>query len=91
MQILETFKCCKGAPRVVLAMTEKEEFGAGGHRTICVAWTEKEELGAGGHTTICVAWTDKNLKWAYNGLIPLFDPPREDTAETISGDQIAIA
>jgi H+-transporting ATPase len=63
-----------------------------------------EELAAGGYRTIGVAKTDKNGKWAYIGVIPLYDPPREDTAETIkkaqvmevsikmiTGDQIAIA
>ncbi len=52
--------------------------------------TEKEELGDGGHKTIGLARIDKNWKWAYIGLIPLYDPPREDTSESITGDQIAI-
>jgi H+-transporting ATPase len=53
--------------------------------------TEMEELVAGGHKTIGLARTDKNGKFAFIGLIPLYDPPREDTAETITGDQIAIS
>ena len=94
----ETFRCAKGAPQVILAMTEKDE-------TIydqVSRWVE--ELAAGGYRTIGVARTDKSGRWTYIGLIPLYDPPREDTAETIrkaqhmevsvkmiTGDQIAIA
>jgi len=94
----ETFKCAKGAPQVILAMTEKDE----NIYDQVSKWVE--ELAAGGYRTIGVARTDKNGKWAYIGLIPLYDPPREDTAETIkkaqvmevnikmiTGDQIAIA
>ena len=40
---------------------------------------EKEELGAGGHKSIGLARIDKNGKWAYIGLIPLYDPHREIT------------
>lgn len=93
----ETFKCTKGAPQVILAMTEDESL----YEQVS-AWVN--ELAAGGYRTIGVAKTDQHGKWVYIGLIPLYDPPRDDTAETIkkalhmevsvkmiTGDQTAIA
>lgn len=97
IQTGETFKCTKGAPQVILAMTENESL----YEQVS-NWVN--ELAAGGYRTIGVAKTDKHGKWNFIGLIPLYDPPRDDTAETIrkalhmevsvkmiTGDQIAIA
>lgn len=93
----ETFKVTKGAPQIVLALCadpsiENEVSGI------------VQELAQGGYRTLGVAQTDSSGKWKMLGLIPLYDPPREDTAETIlkakqmevsvkmiTGDQIAIA
>lgn len=92
----ETFKCTKGAPQVVLALVNDLRIEEDMSRLV-------EELAAGGYRTLGVARTDKYGKWVMQGLIPLYDPPREDTAETIhkarmlhinvkmaTGDQISI-
>ncbi len=96
----KVFKVAKGAPQVILDLVKAsgdlrekvmkivDEHAKKGFRMIGVAKTINEELG----------------KWEYVGLIPLFDPPREDSAETIkflkkmgirvkmiTGDHIAIA
>jgi H+-transporting ATPase len=62
------------------------------------------EFAKKGYRALGVARTDKENKWQFAGLIGLFDPPREDSAQTIktaqsmgvnvkmvTGDHIAIA
>ncbi len=39
---------------------------------------------AKGYRTLGAARTDESGKWRFLGLLPLFDPPREDCAETIA-------
>jgi len=94
------FKVAKGAPQVILNLVgASEEL-----RTKVTAVTD--EYAKKGYRMIGVAKTrpgDTN-KWEYVGLIPLFDPPREDAKETIeflrrmgvrvkmiTGDHVAIA
>jgi H+-transporting ATPase len=93
----EVFKCVKGAPQIILALANNPGIEEEVSRLV-------EELAAGGYRTLGVARTDREGKWVMQGLIPLYDPPRDDTAETIhkarmmhinvkmvTGDQIAIA
>jgi H+-transporting ATPase len=93
----ETFRVTKGAPQVILAMSKDPSIEAEVSRMV-------EELAAGGYRTLGVARTNAAGQWQMLGLIPLYDPPREDTAETIqkailmdvkvkmiTGDQTAIA
>jgi H+-transporting ATPase len=93
----ETFKCTKGAPQVILALANDKRIEEDVSRLV-------EELAAEGYRTLGVARTDKNERWVVQGLIPLYDPPRENTAEAIhkarmlhvnvkmvTGDQIAIS
>jgi H+-transporting ATPase len=42
-----------------------------------------EEFAAKGYRTLGVARTDGKGKWRFLGILPLYDPPREDSAETI--------
>ena len=92
----ETFKVAKGAPQVILAMSSDPSIEEEVSRMV-------QELAAGGYRTLGVSRTVGG-KWKMLGLIPLYDPPREDTAETIqkamgmevrvkmiTGDQTAIA
>ena len=92
----ESFKCTKGAPQVILALSKDPSIEEEVSKAV-------EELAAGGYRTLGVARTDTEGRWVMQGLIPLYDPPREDTAETIqkarlmnisvkmiTGDQIAI-
>jgi H+-transporting ATPase len=73
-----TFRVAKGAPQVILdlatpdaAVTEKAQAAT-------------NDLAARGFRTLGVAQTDEKGKWRFLGLLPLFDPPRDDSAETIA-------
>jgi H+-transporting ATPase len=92
------FKVTKGAPQAILVLIEDKK-----------AITDKltadvNEFAKKGYRALGVARTNKENNWQFAGLIALFDPPREDSAETIktaqsmgvsvkmvTGDHIAIA
>ena len=92
------FKVTKGAPQAILALIEDK-------KAINDKLAEDvNEFAKKGYRALGVARTDKENKWQFAGLIGLFDPPREDSAETIktaqsmgvnvkmvTGDHIAIA
>jgi H+-transporting ATPase len=92
------FRVTKGAPQAILALIEDK-------KSINDKLTEDvNEFAKKGHRALGVAQTNKENKWQFAGLIALFDPPREDSAETIktaqsmgvnvkmvTGDHIAIA
>ena len=93
----ETFKTTKGAPQVVLAMCQDPSIEEEVSNSVM-------DLASRGYRTLGVARTNKDGKWAMIGLISLYDPPRDDTKETIqkaiqmglkvkmiTGDQTAIA
>ena len=46
-----------------------------------------DELAAKGYRTLGVARADHDDAWQFLGLLPLFDPPREDSAATIAEAQ----
>ena len=93
-----TFKVTKGAPQVILAL-------AGNTATIKPAVdTAVNEFAARGYRSLGVARADGNDEWRFLGVLPLFDPPREDakttiatakamgvTVKMVTGDAIAIA
>jgi len=70
----DKFAVVKGAPQVVLSLVGGEEEG-GVTRQI-------DELASKGYRSLGVA-REKKGEWAFVGLIALFDPPREDSAQTI--------
>jgi H+-transporting ATPase len=72
-----TFRVAKGAPQVILEMTARPEPLA--RR----AAAQTEALAAKGFRTLGVARTDDQGDWRFLGLLPLFDPPREDSAATV--------
>lgn len=91
----ESFEVVKGAPQVVLSLVEDG----------CGDWVVEQTnaLASKGYRALGVARTDEG-HWRFVGLIALFDPPREDSAETIrtavrmgvqvkmvTGDHVAIA
>ena len=92
------FKVAKGAPQVILSLTA-------GHGTINEEVNNNvNSFAEKGYRALGVAKTSGKDKWQFLGLIALFDPPREDSAETIktaesmgvdvkmvTGDHIAIA
>jgi len=92
------FKVSKGAPQVILALVDDKTAISDQLADDVDAFAKK------GYRAIGVARTDKQTKWRYVGLIGLYDPPREDSADTIetaefmgvnvkmvTGDHIAIA
>jgi len=68
----ETFKVTKGAPQVILSLcNENTEV----ERAV-------EDLAEKGYRTLGVART-RNDEWEFVGLIPLFDPPRDDAVKAV--------
>ena len=72
------FKVAKGAPQVIVELCEPD---VDEKRTI--AGAVDRDAGKG-FRTLGVARTDESGKWRFLGLLPLFDPPRDDCAETIA-------
>jgi len=72
-----SFKVAKGAPQVILSLAEDKAKIADKINA------QVEEFASTGYRALGVAKSDKKGKWAYVGLIALYDPPREDSAETI--------
>jgi len=98
VQTGEVFRCAKGAPQVILHMANMSV------KERSKIKRDFEELAARGYRTIAVAATDEGGSWVLKGIIPLYDPPRKDTAKTLSkarlmglrikmitGDHLAIA
>jgi H+-transporting ATPase len=92
------FKVSKGAPQVILSMSSNErQVGGEAEKAI-------SDFASRGYRSLGVARTDEDGNWRFLGIIPLYDPPREDSRETIdhaknlgirvkmvTGDQLAIA
>jgi H+-transporting ATPase len=94
----ETFKVTKGAPQVVMELA-----GLAGEEA-ARANQQVDGFAARGYRTLGVARSDDEETWTFLGILPLFDPPREDSGETIrqagehgigvkmvTGDNLAIA
>jgi len=92
------FKVTKGAPQVILALS------ANGPQVKDAAEKAINEFAARGFRSLGVARADGGGGWQFLGILPLFDPPREDAKATIAtatqmgvkvkmvtGDQLAIA
>jgi H+-transporting ATPase len=93
-----TFKVTKGAPQVIQALSANAEQ---------VKSAVDEAIGAfakRGFRSLGVARTDGQDQWQFLGVLPLFDPPREDSKATVAtarqmgvnvkmvtGDQLPIA
>jgi H+-transporting ATPase len=73
----KSFKITKGAPQVILDMCQPAEDFA---KTVDA---KVNEFAGKGFRTLGVARQNENGAWQFLGLLPLFDPPREDSAETI--------
>ena len=93
-----TFKVSKGAPQAVLALvSNKSELEPKVDEVV-------NTFASKGHRALGVIKGDAEGNWQYVGLTAIYDPPREDSAETIktaqemgidvkmvTGDHIAIA
>ncbi len=94
----KNFKVTKGAPQVILSLvSNKESIRTDVNKTV-------DAFASRGYRALGVAETDGKGRWQFAGLIALYDPPREDSAETIktaqamgvqvkmvTGDHVAIA
>lgn len=93
-----TFKVAKGAPQVIIEMCHLNEEDKS------KADEEVNEFASKGYRTLGVARSSGEDSWDFLGILPLYDPPRVDSAETISkaeeygiqvkmitGDNVAIA
>jgi H+-transporting ATPase len=92
------FRVTKGAVQVIL------ELATDAQQVESSVKTAVGEFAARGFRSLAVARTNENSQWQFLGVLPLFDPPREDSKATIAtasqmgvrvkmvtGDQIAIA
>ncbi|KAF7813953.1 ATPase 10, plasma membrane-type [Senna tora] len=100
------YRASKGAPEQILNMCQEKDEIAGKVHAIIDKFAER------GLRSLAVAYQEIPEKtkdspggpWTFCGLLPLFDPPRHDSAETIrralnlgvcvkmiTGDQLAIA
>jgi len=72
------FHAAKGAPQVILQMCRPDDaLGAKASQAI-------EDYAAKGYRTLGVARSAEGDNWTFMGIVPLYDPPREDSAETIA-------
>ena len=93
-----TFKVTKGAPQVILSLvTDRDAITVDVDEAV-------DSLAARGYRALGVARTDADNDWHFVGLLSFYDPPREDSGETIktaqsmgvtvkmvTGDHVAIA
>ena len=92
------FKVTKGAPQVIL------ELSANANDVISAVDNAVNEFAARGFRSLGVARADPEGQWQFLGVLPLFDPPREQAKATIAtarqmgvnvkmvtGDALAIA
>ena len=94
----KTFKVTKGAPQVIL------ELSANAGQVKPAVEKAVNEFAARGFRSLGVARAEGEGQWQFLGVLPLFDPPREDAKTTIAtarqmgvkikmvtGDALAIA
>ena len=94
----DRFTCAKGAPKAVLNLT------ACSKETADLFRDKATEFARRGFRSLGVAYQKNDDPWVLLGMLSMFDPPREDTAQTIveaqqlgvpvkmlTGDAIAIA
>ncbi|MDQ5986903.1 MAG: H+-transporting ATPase [Syntrophus sp. SKADARSKE-3] len=94
----QAFKVTKGAPQVIM------ELSANSGQVKTAVEKAVDEFAARGFRSLGVAQADGQGEWQFLGVLPLFDPPREEAKATIAtarqmgvnvkmvtGDQMAIA
>jgi len=77
----KTFKVTKGAPQVILGMSNVDD---GIKKKVEEA---VNNFASKGYRTLGVARSENNGLWQFLGILPLYDPPREDSADTIAQAQ----
>ncbi len=94
----KTFKVTKGAPQVILALSANAAAAKG------AVGKAVNDFAARGFRALGVARAEGDGEWRLLGVLPLFDPPREDAKSTVAtaaemgvkikmvtGDALAIA
>jgi H+-transporting ATPase len=71
-------KVTKGAPQVILALASNREAVQDRVKNAV------DEFARRGFRSLGVARTDPHGVWQFLGVLPLFDPPREDSAQTLA-------
>jgi len=72
----QIFKVTKGAPQVILSLAQlNESVKAEADQVV-------NNFAAKGYRTLGVARAEDGGPWQFLGILPLFDPPREDSAES---------
>lgn len=92
------YTCTKGAPKAVLQLTKCSK------KTADMYKEKAQEFAHRGFRSLGVAVQKEGEDWTLLGMLPMFDPPRDDTAQTIheaqnlgisvkmlTGDALAIA
>jgi H+-transporting ATPase len=74
----KSFKVAKGAPQVIVDLCRAG--GADGDNIKALVDADA----AKGYRTLGIARAEAEGQWRFLGLLPLFDPPREDSARTIA-------
>jgi H+-transporting ATPase len=72
------FKVSKGMPPVIFKLA-----GLAGS-DLAAAQKVVSKNAANGYRTLAVARSDEDGRWNLLGILPMFDPPREDSKETIA-------
>ncbi len=93
-----TFKVSKGAPQVILALAAPSD------QVKASVDTAVNDFAARGFRSLGVARAEGDGDWQFLGVLPLFDPPRDDakatiatarqmgvTVKMVTGDALAIA
>jgi H+-transporting ATPase len=77
----KAFKVTKGAPQVILALS------ANAAQVTSAVDKAVNEFAARGFRSLGVARAERDGKWQFLGVLPLFDPPRDDAKSTIATAQ----
>ncbi len=72
------FKVSKGAPQVILELCSDADD------VVNAVDAAVDGFAARGFRSLAVARSDAGGHWRFEGVLPLFDPPREEAAETIA-------
>lgn len=75
------YTCTKGAPKAVLQLTNCSKETADAYKK------KSTEFASRGFRSLGVAVQREGEEWTLLGMLPMFDPPRDDTAQTISEAQ----
>ncbi|KAI9746681.1 MAG: hypothetical protein M1818_000395 [Claussenomyces sp. TS43310] len=76
------YEAAKGAPKAILSLTNCSK------ETANLFKAKATEFARRGFRSLGVAMKEGDGDWILLGMLPMFDPPREDTAQTIAEAQI---